>query len=359
MRRLLGLAGAACFLFSVSAVPAAAAPYGPPYQLAFEFSTMGIAGGPLYGPTVSVKDAAGWTVMNDNSTVVTIALVPGTGHPKGALTCAGGFSRPATGGWAVFEGCSISKPARDYVLEATAPGLVPARSEPFNVDAPGAEQSAGTDSYQDAYAAWGTLINPDPAGLVYNPRFVLQVMEDSGNYSYVANGVRHYARFEYGYDYCDSATDTWVNVGISTPFGVATHSQGVFRMSKKGASFVGDLTVQRTTWRRAHCDNPSADFTGTIEMLEIHVVVEWQVTGDWERSVWCERYAPPPTDPDAPSILARGSGWETVNAEARLTVTGDLDISLDPDSLYDVHLRQGSSVAGLPDKGQPWECRDA
>ena len=72
MRRLLGLAGAICLLFSVSAVPAAAAPYGPPHQLAFEYSIMGLAGGPLYGPTVSVRDVAGWTVMNDNSTVVTL-----------------------------------------------------------------------------------------------------------------------------------------------------------------------------------------------------------------------------------------------------------------------------------------------
>ena len=217
----------------------------------------------------------------------------------------------------------------------------------------------GTDSRRDAYAAWGTLVEDDPAGPIYNPRYVLAVSEDKGNYSLLANGVRRYARFEYGYDYCETATDTWVNVGISTPFGVATQSQGVFRLSKQGASFVGDLTVQRTTWRREDCSAPSADFTGTIEMLEIHVVAEWRVTGAWERGVWCERYAPPPGDPDAPSILARGSGWKTSAAEAWLAVSGDLDVTLGPDALYDVLLGHGSSVAGLPDKGQPWECRDA
>lgn len=87
-------------------------------------------------PTIRVQDAAGNTVVTDNSTVVTVSILPGTptsGGP-GTLSCTGGNSMTVTGGVATFSGCSIDKPGVGYRLNAASnPVLTPAQSSAFNV----------------------------------------------------------------------------------------------------------------------------------------------------------------------------------------------------------------------------------
>lgn len=108
---------------------------GSPAQLAFATQPSdGVPGIPLVvQPDVMILDAAGQLVTTDSSTVVSLAIAPGTpasGGP-GALTCA-----PATAvnGVAQFVGCKISQPGDDYQLKATSnPALTPAVSDPFDI----------------------------------------------------------------------------------------------------------------------------------------------------------------------------------------------------------------------------------
>jgi hypothetical protein len=87
-------------------------------------------------PTIRVQDAAGNTVVTDNTTVVALSIAAGTptsGGP-GTLTCTGGNSMTVTAGVATFSGCSIDKPGVGYKLNAnSSPVLTPAQSNAFNV----------------------------------------------------------------------------------------------------------------------------------------------------------------------------------------------------------------------------------
>jgi hypothetical protein len=87
-------------------------------------------------PTIRVQDAAGNTVVTDNTTVVALSIAAGTptsGGP-GTLTCTGGNSMTVTAGVATFSGCAIDKPGVGYKLNAnSSPVLTPAQSNAFNV----------------------------------------------------------------------------------------------------------------------------------------------------------------------------------------------------------------------------------
>ncbi len=116
-----------------------ALPFEPPAGLAFASPpTGGLAGTPLTGqPAVTLVDASGLVVSVGPGSVtsVTISLAS---NPAGAtLSCAGGATRAATAGLAVFAGCSIDRPGTGYVIQAAAAGLPPAVSAPFEILAPG------------------------------------------------------------------------------------------------------------------------------------------------------------------------------------------------------------------------------
>jgi hypothetical protein len=77
-------------------------------------------------PVVTLKDVSG-TTINDNSTLVTLAIA--SGPPGAVLTCA---PVTAAAGVATFAGCKIDK-VGTYTLTATGPAYAPATSASFTI----------------------------------------------------------------------------------------------------------------------------------------------------------------------------------------------------------------------------------
>jgi len=114
-----------------------------PAKLAFCWTTTSpcgatppvIAGGAQFTIGVLIQDANGQTVTSDNTTSVTLALVPGTpktGGP-GTLTCQPSNTVKAVNGVATFQ-CTISALGNGYQIQATsAPALTAATSAVFDV----------------------------------------------------------------------------------------------------------------------------------------------------------------------------------------------------------------------------------
>ena len=88
-------------------------------------------------PVVRVTDPDGNVALLDNSTVVTLAIAPGTptAGGQGGLTCSGGLSLTARSGYANFNGCRVRDVGTGYRLRASAVGLAAAISNPFAVAA--------------------------------------------------------------------------------------------------------------------------------------------------------------------------------------------------------------------------------
>ncbi len=84
-------------------------------------------------PVVEVVNALNQVVTTDNSTVVTLSIA--TNPVGGTLSCTGGTSEVAVGGYAYFSGCSIDLgSASPYTLYATSsPVWTPATSSGFYV----------------------------------------------------------------------------------------------------------------------------------------------------------------------------------------------------------------------------------
>lgn len=80
-------------------------------------------------PIVQVQDAYGNPVLTDNSTVVSMTIL----NNPGAGLLLGTTSMPVVNGTAQFFDLMINRPAQMYTLKATAPGLIPAVSEPFEI----------------------------------------------------------------------------------------------------------------------------------------------------------------------------------------------------------------------------------
>ena len=102
-------------------------------RLAFTTQPAGATGGVAFTtqPVVAVRAGASATATHDGSTIVTLAIKPGTGAAGAALSCTGGLSRAVVGGVATFAGCAIdraSPAANPYVLIASATGLASAES---------------------------------------------------------------------------------------------------------------------------------------------------------------------------------------------------------------------------------------
>lgn len=109
------------------------APFDVADRLAFTVQPAGAVGGAAFTtqPRVTVRAGATATAANDNGTVVTLAIRPGTGTPGAVLTCADGLSRTAVAGVATWAGCSIDRSSptgNPYVLVATSPNLLSAES---------------------------------------------------------------------------------------------------------------------------------------------------------------------------------------------------------------------------------------
>ena len=85
----------------------------------------------LTQPKVAVLNGRGYTVAEDNETVITLSLV-GTGGDA-ALSCDGGFVKTAKEGLAKYTGCRIEGTGIGLRVVAWAEGLTSAESPPFVV----------------------------------------------------------------------------------------------------------------------------------------------------------------------------------------------------------------------------------
>jgi hypothetical protein len=94
-----------------------------------------IAGGSQFTLNVLIEDASGAVVTSDNTTSVTVALVPGTpksGGP-GVLNCSPGATTKAVNGIASFS-CVVPNLGNGYQIQATSsPALTAATSGVFDV----------------------------------------------------------------------------------------------------------------------------------------------------------------------------------------------------------------------------------
>ncbi len=107
-------------------------------RLAFTVQPSGAVGGVAFTtqPQVTVRAGASAAAVNDNGTVVTLAIQSGTGAGGAVLTCTNGLTRTAVNGVAAFAGCSIDKSSptnNQYRLVATATSLTSAESLSFPV----------------------------------------------------------------------------------------------------------------------------------------------------------------------------------------------------------------------------------
>ena len=84
-------------------------------------------------PVISVTDGNGNAV--DVTSVITLAIAPGTAPPDAHLICDGGTTRTASHGVATFSGCAIDSAAGGVTLTATTGEATRAVSDAFDVAA--------------------------------------------------------------------------------------------------------------------------------------------------------------------------------------------------------------------------------
>ena len=105
---------------------------GPPSKLGFVIQPTGAIAGAAFTtqPIVAVQDEAGYTIIDDDTTQVTLAI--GTNPSGGTLTCT---TNPVTvvNGVANFSGCRIDNSGSGYTLVASGGSLTSATSASFNV----------------------------------------------------------------------------------------------------------------------------------------------------------------------------------------------------------------------------------
>lgn len=104
-------------------------------------------------PAVEIRDAAGIVVAADNSTVVTAALIVGTGTLSGTLTA------QAVNGVATFTDLEIDLAGSGFEIEFTAGALTPAVSDPFDVAGPATQLAVAV---QPAGAARNAVLLQQP-----------------------------------------------------------------------------------------------------------------------------------------------------------------------------------------------------
>ena len=133
--------------------------------LVFSTQPAGAIGGAVFTtqPVVAVRANAA-NAINDSSTVVTLAIRPGTGAVGATLTCTGGLSKTVVAGVATFSGCAIDKispTGNPYQLVAsTSTGLSPVNSTTFAVTVGPATKLAFTTQPTNVSVAQSFPVSP-------------------------------------------------------------------------------------------------------------------------------------------------------------------------------------------------------
>lgn len=329
----------AAVLLAISG-PTLAVTHGSPAALRFlDIGVRAIAGEPMSIAPIDVVDEEGRLVWDDNQTVVTLALVESTGNRTATFSCVGGQSRTAVNGSvSTFYPCVIDRPGGGYRLLATSPGLTSALSDPFDVDPPGAAERAYTSPEASAGAEW---VVP-ASGPVPPSRYHFQAGTVAGS----TGGARTHAHLNGSWESCDELADIYTLVSME-----GWYASGALHVSRQGASFTGVLSIDRTTYRFADCDDWEPLSIET-ETLAASVRATWVVEGSWIRQSWCE------VQPTSPPTLGRGQRWAAEGLTASLEIQGGIELSLGPLDQSSAYLSRGSAVLGLPDAGQPWDCAE-
>lgn len=110
--------------FTASATPAG-------LHLTFTVQPSNATGGTAMAPQVRVEVRDGSNVLQNVSTIVTLAITSGTGTPGAAL--GGTFQAQAVNGVVVFPNLSVDRAGTGYTLTATATGVTSDVSTPFNI----------------------------------------------------------------------------------------------------------------------------------------------------------------------------------------------------------------------------------
>ncbi len=111
-----------------------------------------------FSVSVTVEDANGVTVINDNSDNVTLAIA--SGSPSGTLSCTGGLTATVSSGVANFTGCAITKAGSGYQLTASSGSLTPANSNSFSITAGTASQVIATSGGGQSATGTASFANP-------------------------------------------------------------------------------------------------------------------------------------------------------------------------------------------------------
>ena len=119
-----------------------------------------------FGVSVTIEDANGVPVSNDNTDTVTLAIASGHSPGGGTLSCTntGGLTATVSSGVATFTGCAITKAGSGYQLtasSATSTSLTaPTNANSFNITAGTASQVIATSGGGQSATVLVTFTNP-------------------------------------------------------------------------------------------------------------------------------------------------------------------------------------------------------
>lgn len=348
MRRIrVALVTATLALAGVAAVPAQAAA-GQPAGLTFRYLPLwsAVAGEP-FEATVIVVDALGGPVRWDSSTLVTLALAPGSGHPGAVLGCVDGATHRVWDGETVFR-CTIDLPGRDYRLVASAPGLPSTTSGPLAFAPAGSVNgNVTTSNAVQATVMWTDTAVPEPN----RPLYLFSAWATSGSSTGWGHGGTSVAYYRDYRSWCDATTGELVMVDTE---GLEILPRSAFTAGGSGAFFEGDLTLTRTEHRTPDCGRGDWRAIETrATTLRVHVTARWEATGKWIPSRSCiENYDP---------MAERGTIFvdrsrRISDVQAWLTITGGLSTVRSPADLEWAGIVRSRDVDGLPETNQPWDC---
>ena len=172
---------------------------GEPAKLGFIFQPAGAIAGSAFAtqPTIAVQDAAGYTIITDNSTQVTLAI---ENNPSGGVLACTENPKTVINGMVSFSGCMIDKAGTGYTLVASAGSLTSATSGSFDV-VPVAPASITLGLSPETIAANGTstslatatvldagshLLSGETVSFSTNGDVTIGAVTDQGNGTYTA-----------------------------------------------------------------------------------------------------------------------------------------------------------------------------
>jgi hypothetical protein len=196
-------------------------------------------------PVVAVRAGASATAVNDQATLVTLSLKPGTGASGATLTCDSGLTRTVANGVAAYTGCRIDRisptsPSNPYKILATATNLTTAESANVAITAGAASKLGFTAQPTSGVATQAFPIQP-----------VVAVQDAGGNT--VTSGT-------------NSAATVTLSLGAGAPAGsILTCTGGLAKAAVAGvASFSGcSINIAGTYTLVATASNLAAATTVT------------------------------------------------------------------------------------------------